>query len=248
MDLPVDTTFSKPLDELTIHDLCKELELDISLFGLRIEMPVNFSIEVEGPLLPNPGDVAGKLLGKLNTALAPLSPIFDIIEMAMVLVEVLEAVSTLDPFKIIAALGKFKIKIDKLTKLIPQLSVPRSIKSALSVIIVALVGLRGEILAIAAQQTKLSIKKQRALALGDLDLEASIGCAQANLDFMLNVSRGNAEPLNRLLNTLSIFCKLAKLPELPTLSFDAESEAADLIAPIDDLIVALKAVRDAIPV
>jgi len=245
---PPSLTTNKRLADLSVHDLCRELELDESLFDLKIDVPVGFTLEVEGPVLPNPGDVAGKLLGKLNTALAPFVPIFDGVETLLVLVDVLDAVSSLNPIKILDALKKFIAKVDKFKKLIPQLSLPITIKGTVKVLLVLVVGFKAELLAIAAAQAKVDLAAARAIALGNADLTAAVDCAQADVDFSIGVVANNAAPLNRLLTTLNLFCKIAGLPELPTLTFEAGASVNSMLTPLDALADALQTVHDAIPV
>ena len=52
------------------------------------------------------GEQALDLLGKLNTALAPLQPIFNIIDAALALFECAKATATLDPAEIIACTAR----------------------------------------------------------------------------------------------------------------------------------------------
>lgn len=240
--------FSASFDAVSVADLCSELELDLDLFGLNIEFPVGFSLEIEGPVLPFHADVAGKLLAQVNGALGPLIPFFDLIDLLLLLKEVLDAVTELNPPKIIAKLVKFTKKLDKLKKLIPQIALPRSIKSIIKVLIVFLKGLRAEIMAIIEAQAKIDLGSARATALGNLDLEAALSCAQANLDFQLAVAVNNAAPLNRLIGTINLLCGLCGLPELPSLTLEADAEAEAMLEPIDLMIVALTTAYDAIPV
>lgn len=238
---------SKPLDQLDVHDLCSELELDLQLFGLFIEIPVGFNLEVEFPVIPNPGDVAGKLIAKANAALAPLSPIFDIIDILLIVKEVFDAVKSLQPPKIGNAIGKLVPKLDKLRKLIPQTSIPRTIRSIISVLIVLVAGIKADLQAILDAQSRIDLSAARGIALGALDLTAALDCAQANLDFQMELVRNNAAPLNRLIGAVNLFCSIAGLPELPSLAIEAGSDAASTLAKLDPLIAKLTKARNAIP-
>jgi hypothetical protein len=233
-------------ETIDVDSLCAEIDLDLSLLGLQITLPVGFNLEADFTGIPNPGDIAGKLLARANAALAPLSPIFDIIDLLLVLKDVLDAVKSLDPMKISKKLVKFKAKLDKLRKLIPQLSIPVTIKSVVNVLIVLLVGIRIDLQAIIDAQAKIDLAGQRAIALGNLDLQASLSCAQANLDAQMELASAQVAPLNRLIFAVNLFCEIAGLPKLPELS-DLGEDAEAALAPIDKLIAQLGEVKKAIP-
>ena len=230
------------------HDLCKEIVFDLGvLASLNIDF-MGVSLQPETPLLPTFGDIGGKLLAQANTALAPLNPLFTMIELLIILKDVLEAVATLNPFSIIAALEKFVVKLLKLRAFIPQLAIPRIVRGLVTVMIVFLGGLRDELNALIRVELGIANAKSAANALGDLDLLASIECAEINLAASISLQSANAEPLNRLMNIVSVFCQIVGLPQLPQLTISPGGSAGDAIAPIDGLIAKLTAVRDAIPV
>lgn len=230
-----------------VHDLCKEHKLDIELFGLTITLPIGIELSTQFVRIPDPGDVTAALLAQVNAALAPLSPFFDVLDLLLTLKDMVEALASLDPFKIAAALPKFKVKLDKLKKLIPQLCLPLTIKGTIRVVIKLLVSIRADLLDIILRQTRIDLSAQRGIALGSLSLQAAVTCAQANLDVQLNVVRNNAAPLNRFLAALALFASLIPgAPEIPQLG-DMSGSATVMLDPIDTLIAALQALHDAIP-
>lgn len=233
---------TKGLAELDVHDLCAELTLDLSLFDFDV-----FDIQPPIPLIPNPGDVAGDIIGKVNAALVPFTPIFDVLDILLALPPLLDAIASINPAKILKALAKFLEKLQKLKKHIPQLKIPKLVKQLIGVIILALMGIRNDLEAIIAAQSRIDLSAQRAFALGAGDLTAALECAQVNLDFQMAVIQNNAAPLNRLIGFINVFCQIVGLPELPGLNFEPGSKAADCLAPLDDLIDQLKKAQDAIP-
>ena len=235
------------LADLSPHDLCKEYELDLSLFGLNIELPVGFKLELEGPVIPFPGDVSGRLLGKVNAALAPLSPFFDVLDLLLAFKDLFEAFASLNPFKIAGVLPKVLAKIDKLKKLIPVLSMPASIKSIVKVLIVYVTGMRTQIQLIIEAQSSIDLSAARALKFGAPDLTIAVGCAQANVNFQLDLLRNDAAPLNRLIAAVNVFCDLAQLPHLPPVTIAPGAAAADIVEPLTVTIDALQSFHDALP-
>lgn len=240
--------FGSASGALTVDGFCVALDLDLELTQLQITLPVGFSLDIEGPILPNPGDVSGKLLGQLNAALAPLSPLFDVVDLALVIVEIfnsLKSIPNVTKFK--KLLPKLRVKVDKLKKLIPILSMPVSIKSIIRVLITFLEGLKFEIEAILKAQASIDLSRARATALGLADLGLSLDCSQANLDFQLALAFANASPLNRLINTINVFCDLAGVDGIPALTLEASAGAEGAVKPIVALIDAMKKLADAIP-
>lgn len=234
---------------MTSDGFCVSVDLDIEFLQLKITLPLGFDLELEGPILPNPGDISGRMLAQANAALAPFSPIFDIVDLALVLVELFNALKKIPNLaKFTGLLPKLKVRVDKLKKLIPQLSVPTSIKSIIQVLIVFLLGLKLEIEAIIKAQAQIDLSRQRAIALGLADLALSLDCSQANLDFQLDLAFANTAPLNRFINTINVFCDVAGIDGIPPLVLDPGAGASGAVAPIDDLIRRLEKLRDAVPV
>lgn len=240
---------SKPLSEQDAHDLCEETVIDLDLLALLGIEVFGVKLEIEPPITADLAGLAGKLLGKANAVLAPLAPIFDLIEILILLKDVLEAVASLNPYKILQALKKFEKLLKKLIKYVPQLSVPRLIKGLVGVLIAFLVGLRAELLAVILEIGRIDIAKAKAAKLGDVTLLAAIECAEVNAAASLTLVTQSAEPLNRLLVSINFLASLVPgVPEIPALSFDPNGSASDALAPIDKLIDTLRTIQKAIPV
>ncbi len=230
-------------------DLCDDLELDVELFGLSILLPggIELSAQVDG--IPHPGDVAAKLLGEVNAALAPLSPFFDVIDLLLVLKDVFDAVKSLNPFQIGSILPKLYKKIDKLKKLIPQLSIPASLKKIIRVLLVLIRGIRLDLEAIIRAQSNIDLSAQRASALGSAGALVLLECATADAAVLFQVVQQQAAPLNRLLGVLALFTSLAGIdkPEIPS-SINFGENAEEATASLKSLEDALQALHDAIPI
>ncbi len=229
-----------------VHDLCKEYELDIQFQQLVLNLPFGVTFDAQKPDMPDPGDIIKPLLNAANTALMPLTPLFDIIDVLFLIKEVFDAVKSLNPFEIGAMIGKLIVKLDKLKKLIPQLSIPITIKSLLKLIIALCKAIKQDIEHIILEQSRIDLSAQRATKLGAAGMTAAITCAQANLDAYLTTVKNNAQPLNRFILLINLLCSLAGLPEVPTLD-DLGSDALSVVAPLDSLIKALEAIDEKVP-
>lgn len=226
------------------------IDADISLGGidltdLSVIFPGGLQLGIDGPHIPNPGDVSGKLLAKVNAALMPLVPLFDIIDALLSVKIVFDAVVTLSPFKISTAIEKLVVKLDKLKRLLPQLSIPCLIGTLVTVLIVYLVGLRAEIKAIIDAQARIDSASARAAELGSVTLAQMASCASANLSVQISAARNNGRPLNRLIAILNQLSSMVGLPQVPPVTVGADMEAA--LDPLNELIQALTNLRSMIP-
>lgn len=241
----------------SIAALCKEYEIDVQLDGLSIIFPGGFTIEANLPTvdIQTALDYAKALLGQANVALAPLQPVFSIIDVCIAIQKVLTAVKDAlgpppDPTKVVEALPNLAVKIDKLMALIPPVSLPVLVLSLLKVLLVFLTGLRAQIQAIIAFEAKIDLAVQRKAELQTFnvfaaaELQLSIECAQADASAMLAGQVQTSGPVNRLLDLLNLLIENSglPLPKLPTLgSLGANASAA--LAPIDALILLLHPIR-----
>jgi hypothetical protein len=248
MPLPSPSDACIELDINTGLDVRLNIDLGgLDLSGLNITFPggVNLSA-LAGLKVPNPGDLTGKFLGEVNAALMPLVPLFDLIDLLLTFKAIFDAVLSLNPPKIAAKIDAMLPKLDKFKLMIPQLSIPILLKGIVSVLLLFVIGFRAQLQAIIDAQARIDLSGARATALGSLDLQVAVDCAQASLDLQFQAMGNGAAPLNRLIGLLNLLAGLAGLPEVPTLDDLGESAEAAL-APIDALISALRALYVAIP-
>ncbi len=257
MGLPDISDVCVALDAETGLDIRLGVDLSLRLDELKITMPGGLKLQAKaGTGIPNPGDLVADLLAQLNAALIPFQPIFDIIDILLLVVKVFEAVKSLNPIKIGDVLVKLIKKVDVVAAYVPFLSIPLMIRDIIDVLLVFLAGLKAALTV--SLDAKLQLDASAALAAdlvatGDPDaleiaasLNLAIDCGQANLDAMFSAQSNNAKPLNRFLALLSALCGVVGLPELPTLEMGGDvTVAADAV---DALIIVLGTVRAAIPV
>lgn len=177
--------------------------------------------------------IAQVLLDKLNTALAPAQPIFNIIDAVLAVFECIKAISTLNPVKIIECIPGLAQKINALLKLIPQLSLPALIADALDCLAAWLTSLKNNLL---RQQEYLDriLAAELAGANTDIELGPIIDCATADLDAILIWNGEQATPINRIIGILNSFLQLLGLPCIPSLS--APSLDAGFLLLLDKLV------------
>lgn len=214
--------------------------------GLRIRMPGGGVITAPSVgSIPSPSESAGKLLASVNAALIPLTPIFDILEIIMSLMKVLDAVKSLNPVQIASAIAKLVPKVAKILQYVPPLSVPIMVKDILKVIICLLSALEDElfVLAQALARANLALSKSTTLNLFELR-EASL-CMLGTIDFQFNALASGAEPLNRLIAIINTFLELVGMDPLPQLEGGGDIDS--FLAAVTKMRVALEVVYSAIP-
>lgn len=252
MPLPNVSDVCVAIDVETGLDLRLGVDLQTPLAELKISMPGGLKLQAKpSQKIPNPGDLVADLLASFNAALVPLQPIFDIIDILLIVVKVFDAVKSLNPIKIAEELVGLIKKVDVVAQFVPPLSIPIMIRDLLDVLLVFLAGLKAALTVMLSAQLKMDAATAKADALeasGDpaaieiaAQLRASISCGQANLDAMFAAQGNSAKPLNRLLALVSALCELVGLPALGPLEMGADLSVA--IAPIDLLIGVLGTIR-----
>jgi hypothetical protein len=206
-----------------------------------------------GSKIPSGLDAATNLLAQASPAMAPLMPIFNIIDAVLALVECVQAVPDAlgpppDPAKMVEALSRLAEKLPKLLDLVPQLAAPRMVIGMLDTLIDFLEGLRNQIEAILLQAERTRAARDKAEELGDANLLHIAGCAEGQAQAQLQAMADALAPMNALVSALNLFLGLLGLPEVPSLDglVDIANPDAGLAA-IDALVDALRSIRDAVP-
>jgi len=227
------------------------IDLRVTSQELCVTFPGGAEMCVQIPGVPDPTDVSKQLLAQANAALAPLVPVFNIVDAMLALFKCVKAIPDSlgpppDPTKLAECIPDLAEKIDKLLKLIPQLSIPVLIAGLIDVLLFYLEGLRGQLQAIIAAQVRIAAAATRAAELGNVQLRTVVDCANTSMDAYLQNLNEGMKPLNRLVGLLNLFLQLAGLPAIPDLgNLGDDAEAA--LAPLDAVIDSLKTIRAGLP-
>lgn len=234
-----------------LADLC--LSLGVTPQNLSITFPGGASIDPQLPDLAfaDPMRLSKQLLAQANAALAPLGPVFNLLDTVLALHAVVksipDAITHLDPGAITEALPALAAKAATLAKLVPQLSVPLLVLGLIDVLLAYLDGLAEQLRAILAQQARIQRAADRAVALGNAPLQIVVGCAAEYIEAQLASLGATVAPVNRFIGLINVFAELAGLAALPTIGELGADLASDL-ALLDALAAQLHALRDALPV
>lgn len=189
------------------------------------------------------------ILEQLQPALAPLVPIFNLLDAILAIKEILESVVTLNPVTILDALADAAAKFGKLLRLIPQLSVPFMVLDMIDAIIYDLGRLRARLVRLQTEVDRIDQARERAALVGNPQLLLdAIACADGNVQIELDNQLSAIQTLTRLFAVLQLLLDLigfgGAIPDLSSLSGAPLSEA---IETVDTIIDALTALRSAIP-
>lgn len=216
---------------------------------------------IEIPTLPDPCEVLlpggaqlqdVDLLRMVQPALAPLVPLFDIVEAIVALKGCIEAIpdaiTSVDPTEVAECIPGMAEKVAALLKLLPQVAVPTMIKQLLNCVIVELLKVRALLVNLQAQITRIARTIERAAELEDPALQAIAVCATERVATTLSNEMKALITIGRLLGLLRTLLGLAGIDGVvPDLSSIEGQSLESAIEPLDALIATLRNLRDAVP-
>jgi len=207
-----------------------------------------------GSEIPDPLDMVTNLLGQANAAMAPLVPVFNVIDAVIATFNCIKAIPDSlgpppDPTKLAECIPELAEKVDALLKLIPQLSVPLLVVGIIDCIIDFLKGIKQQLEAIIDKLVEVANAATKADELGDAKLKLVVECAEENVNIQLQAMNESLGPINKLIAILNIFLGLIGLPEVPELGSLLESgDPEQALQPLDDVVKLLTDIRNAVPV
>ena len=225
-----------------------------------IRFPVGNEMCVNIPSIniPDPSELLAQMFAQINAALAPLQPIFNIIDAVVAVFECVKAIPKaiiqLNPVPLIECIPNLADAIAKLIALIPVLSLPIFLVDLLDVIIFMLRELRNQFQRILNRIAAIAAANLRAQAPGNVALSLAMDCINNNFDADLVNLNEQVAPLNRLLGIVDLLLELSGLKALlKQLGVDATPclgtlDLSTLLEPIDALIKLLTILRNLIPI
>lgn len=193
--------------------------------------------------------LARSLLQQASAGLAPLQPIFDIIETINAIVQCIEAIPDTigpppDPDALAACIPNLLAKLQKLLALLPQLSLPLLIVGLLDTIIQMLSGVIRELEAIIDLINRILASK----GIANDFLSSIIDCAEGSKDVQISNLERLFSAVNSMVELLNTLGGPVGLPEIPSFEGglgDDPEQAIDQLRELQDL---LRTLRDSIPI
>ncbi len=203
--------------------------------------------------IPNQLDLVQSLMAQASPALAPLKPVFDIIDTVVAVFGCLKAIPAAfgpppDPSKLVQAIEDLAKKVDNLLHLVPQLSIPLLAKDLIDAILALLEGMRDALDGLAEELKSLEGAASRAAELNDPGLAGIVACAQAGITAQAASLGASMASLGSLIGLANILLGMVGLPQIPDLSHLGSLPLDQVVKPLDALVKELRAVRQAIPI
>jgi hypothetical protein len=192
------------------------------------------------------------IMKAIQPALAPLMPLFEIIDVVVALYNCLKAIPDCfgpppDPTALVNCLPDLAKKLMKLLSLIPMLSLPITVAHLIDLVIAGLREVKEKLQFLQDQLGQIERSIQHGRNLNDAGLTAILACAQGNVNQEAQNLGKSLASLGKLLAIIGIFMNMIGGPQVPDLAHLNGAPLAEIIAPLDDLVQVLMTVREAIP-
>ena len=224
--------------------------LTIGNQNISIRLPGGPTLQpMVSAVIPTNLQVVKNLLSQASSALAPLSPIFNIIDAILAIKDFASAVPELvvNPAAVIEALVKLLQKVAALASLIPQLSVPILVVDLIDVVIVALQGIIAELNTIVDQLERIETARTIAQNEGNVSLLDVTVCADNLLTSIQSSLSNSLGPLNSLFGVINLFLSLIGQDGIPSIT-DLPDDPNEAIDSLNDVISTLTVIRQSIPI
>jgi hypothetical protein len=203
-----------------------------------------------------PGGIAMRhieLADLIQPALAPLVPIFNIVDCIAALYACAKAVVDAlgpppDPTKLAACVPELAEKVSKLLGLVPVLSLPLLIVGLIDLLIAVLSDVRAQLIHLQVEIEQATRIIERARELNDPNLEKIWGCVRESVgQEAANLGKQLAS-LGKLIGLINVFMGLIGGPEVPDFAALENQSLDKAIAPIDVMVSTLQSIRAQVPV
>jgi hypothetical protein len=218
-----------------------------------VRFPGGATLCVQVPQVnPDQFQIAKNLLTQANSALAPLAPLFSIIDAILAVKAVIDAIPDSlgpppDPTALAQTIPELAKKVAALAALIPQLSVPLLVVDTIDVVLAALNGILEQLTLLQEQQGRINAALVRAALPGDGALAGVAGCAQDVLNAQIQALQAGTVPINSLLAVVNVFLGLVGLDPLAPLN-TLPDDPALAVAQLEIVVDVLTKARNAIPI
>lgn len=205
--------------------------------------------------IPNAADLYMDYFSQVGPAMAPLQPFFSLLETVLALFNCVkaipDAITSLNPTDLIKCIPELAEMIDKILKLIPQLSIPKMVIAIIKNVAALLRGIATDLAYLQAQAQRIADGIDRAADLNDYRLNGFLVCAQHTLDTQIGSTGQALAGLGGVILLVNIFMGLFGGPEIPCfgdLMSGNMSEGFDVVIDLlTDLATLLTDIANSIP-
>ena len=193
--------------------------------------------------VPSASEIPLGFLSQLGPATSFLQPFMNVLDTVLAIFKCMEAftdfATSLDPTEIFACFPELIDKINALLAMIPQLSIPRMVKSIIKALISLLRGLASDLEYLRSRLEEIAREIDRAADLGDVTKSGFLACAENTMNDSLSATAQALKAVGRIILVVNIFMGLFGGPEIPCFGELLDGVGADELQPIIDVLNAL---------
>lgn len=186
----------------------------------------------------------------MTPALAALAPVFALIQAVLAVKDFVDAFTSFPPdfVKLVAAIDKFSVSVQKLVAIAPPVSVPLLIKDLLTCMVSFLGGVVSLLLEVQRQQQRIDAARARGIDLNLPEIEDLMDCAQENITLYLQHIAFSMGSIATLWGVIQVLADAAGMGDLiPSLDFDVSGDLDSVIDKLSEIIMRLQEILGALP-
>lgn len=230
-------------------DLCVPLTLTQKLDDMCLPGGICLSQVWAGVgKVPSAADLALDYFSQVGPAMAPLKPLFDVLDTVISLFRCVkaipDAITSLDPSELLQCMPTLAQAVDNLLKLIPQLSIPKLIKTLLHNMALLLRGVATDFQRLQYQAQRIVDAIDRAATLRDHTMDSILACAQVDLDTQALSTAEALKGVGRIVLLINLFMGLLGGPEVPCFGSLVEDNLGAGFQAVIDVLLALADILD----
>ena len=189
---------------------------------------------------PSPAQIIMQYFEQLGPVMAPLKPIFDIIDAVLAVYKCVkatgDAIAELDPTKIFDCIPELVEIINNLLNMIPQMSLPRMIQKILRTMASLLRGIATDLLYLVDKLEDIAAAIDRAADLNDVTLSGFLACSQATIQDQAFGMADVLAGIGRIILLVNILMGLFGGPEIPCFGALVKDALPGPLQPIIDVL------------
>lgn len=205
--------------------------------------------------IPHMADISLDFFSQIGPAMAPLAPFFSVLDTVLAIYRCVQAIpdtiTSLDPSELLNCIPALAELIDKLLKLIPQMSIPKMIIAALKNLAYLIRAVAADLEYLKSQLQRIADMIDRAADLKDVKMNGFLVCAQDTIEGSAMSTAEALKGIGRMILLINIFIGLFGGEEIPCFGELMSEHLADGLDVIIDLLLALadiiQQIAEAIP-
>lgn len=186
----------------------------------------------------------------LNVALAPLQPMFILMDVVSVVINIIKALATLDIKTIGEEIKKLPAAAAALAAILPILAIPLMLIGILDAIILFLSGFSSYLTKISTQLDAIAEAETYQDTLGASALIDAVICSKGQLDQFMEAASQGMTPINAMINAINVMLEVIglgkfKIPSLTDVTVDNIGPTQEILS---ETAAFLQVIRSAIPI